>query len=119
MPVVAFVGAVTAAATGRRELMQPLVLVSVVLAPVLLPRTMLYPDPDPPPSISDGDDDDGGHGPGPGPLLPAGPRGGIPLPDADPARIRVRSHRSVLTRQCPRRSTSEPGRVPTRAPHRA
>jgi len=118
VPVMAFVGAVVAQVTGRHELMQPLVLVAVVLAPVLLPRRMLYPDPGPPPSGSDGGDDDGGPGPPRQPAPPAGPRGGIPLPDADPARVRWRGHgRPALTRLRPRRTAREPGRSPARTPH--
>jgi hypothetical protein len=117
VPVITFVGAMVALATGRHELMQPLVLVTVALAPVLLPRRMLYPNPDPPASGSDDSDGGGGSGPPRRPTPPEGPRGGIPLPDADQARARVRGHgRPALTRLRPRRATHEPGRSPARTP---
>jgi hypothetical protein len=117
VPVITLLGAVVAQATGRHELMQPLALVTVALAPVLLPRRVLYPNPGPPPSDPDGSDDDGGHGPPRQPAPPAGPRGGIPLPDADPARVRFRGHgRPALTRVRARRAPSEPERSPARTP---
>ena len=46
---------------------------------------------------SDGpSDEDGGGGSGPDrpPGFPEPPRGGVPLPDADPSRVRVRDHTS-------------------------
>src|SRR5438552_15830339 len=52
---------------------------------------------------SEGESDDGwGRGPKAPPQPPKPPRGGIPLPDADPARIRVR----------------ESGRLADHLPHR-
>jgi hypothetical protein len=117
VPVITFAGAVVSQATGRHELMQPLVLLTVALAPALLPRRILYPNSDPPPSGSDGRDDDGGHGPPRQPTPPGGPRGGIPLPDADQARVRLRGHgRPALTRPRPRRAAGEPERSPARTP---
>lgn len=57
-----------------------------------------------PPRRPDSDGDDGwGRGPSGPPKLPAPPRGGIPLPDAEPARIRFR----------------EPGKLAERLPDRA
>jgi len=118
VPVITFAGAVVAQATGHRELMQPLALVTVALAPVLLPRRMLYPNPDPPPGGSDDSDGGGGHGPPRRPTPPEGPRGGMPLPDADQARVRLRGHgRPALTRPRPRRAAAEPVRSPGRIPY--
>jgi len=119
VPIVAIAGAVAAAITGRRELLQPLVLVAVMLAPALLPRDVLYPPPPSPPGGTD-EDDGGGRGPKEPPKAPEGPRGGLPHPDADPARIRIREHgRPALTRLRPRRAGHEPERAPARAPHGA
>lgn len=70
------------------------------------------------------DDGDDGWGRGPGtPPAPAPerPRGGIPLPDADQARIRLREP-GRLGDQLPRRErrpSREPARVPARSPHPA
>ncbi|MGA9860241.1 MAG: hypothetical protein WBQ18_20410 [Solirubrobacteraceae bacterium] len=69
---------------------------------------------------SDSDGDDGwGRGPTPPPTPPAKPSGGLPLPDAVPARVRLREH-GRLADQLPgreRRPTREPARRPTRTPH--
>jgi hypothetical protein len=117
--ILAFVGALTAAYTHHRELLQPLVLLAVLLAPVLLPRRLLYP----PPDGSGGgaeDDDGGGGGPQPPPRAPDGPRGGLPLPDADPAQARIRDHRRPTLGQLrPRRASHGPERAPSRIPHGA
>ncbi len=63
---------------------------------------------------------DGGWGRGPDlpPKPPAPPRGGIPLPDAEQATIRLRDHRK-LGEQLPkraRRPSREPARTPVRTP---
>jgi len=113
VPVIALAGALVAGATDHRELMQPLVLVTVMLAPVLLPLKVLYP---PPPSAED--DDEGGRGPRNPPRAPEGPRGGLPLPDADPARVRIRDHRRpALIRFRARRPAHDPERAPAQTPH--
>lgn len=70
---------------------------------------------------SDGEGEDGwGGGPKRPPSPPAPPRGGIPLPDAQPARVRLREHgrlgERLPTRE--RRPTREPVRRPVRTPHR-
>jgi len=119
VPVIAFAGALLAGSTGNRALLQPLVLVTVLLAPVLLPRKVLYPPPAPPSSGTDDDDDDGGgRGPRKPPQAPEGPRGGLPLPDADPAQVRIRDHRRpALMRFRARRPAHEPERAPARTPH--
>jgi hypothetical protein len=64
---------------------------------------------------SDGEGDDGwGRGPERPPSPPSPPRGGIPLPDAVPARARLRDHRR-LSEQLPRRER-RPSREPARRP---
>ncbi len=60
---------------------------------------------------------DGGGGPGPGQPRPSpdAPRGGIPLPDADPARVRTRDHtKPRVDRPNRRRREHEPARTPAR-----
>lgn len=117
VPFISFAGAVVAGATGHREVLQPLVLVTVLVAPTLLPRNVLYPPPPPPSSDAD-DDDGGGRGPDKPPRTPEGPRGGLPLPDADPARVRIRDHRRPApTRFRARRPAHAPERAPVRTPH--
>lgn len=67
----------------------------------------------------DGDDGWGRRGPQAPPEPPARPRGGIPLPDADQARVRLREP-GRLGDQLPRRErrpAREPERVPARVPH--
>ena len=68
----------------------------------------------------DSSDDDGGGGPGrggPDPPSPAPPRGGVPLPDAEQARLRLRDHgRRGLRPRRPRRPAREPARPPGRIP---
>lgn len=52
------------------------------------------------PSTHPGEDEEGGGGGSDrlGPIVPRGPRpGGIPLPDAVPARVRLRDHRRLAT----------------------
>ena len=66
-------------------------------------------------------DDGWGRGPKGPPEAPKPPRGGIPLPDAIPARVRMREH-GRLGERLPhreRRPVREPSRQPVRAPHRA
>jgi hypothetical protein len=74
----------------------------------------------PRPGPSDPNPDDGwGRGPrGPGPGGPEHPRGGIPLDDAAPARVRLRTAgrlADLLPRRT-RRPAREPDRVPARTP---
>ena len=67
------------------------------------------------PPRSDRDSDDGwGHGPPKPPAPPELPTGGLPLPDAMPARVRLRDHRRLPEMQPPRerRPAREPERVP-------
>ncbi|MGA2013244.1 MAG: hypothetical protein ABSH51_22280 [Solirubrobacteraceae bacterium] len=74
------------------------------------------------PERPDSDDNDGwGRGPRRPPSKPEPPRGGIPLPDAVPARVRLREH-GRLGERLPgreRRPIREPARTPSRTPHRA
>jgi hypothetical protein len=73
---------------------------------------------------SPGDEDGDGGGGGGGndrvrPRNPGGPRGGgIPLPDALPARVRLRDHRRLadLLPRPARRAAPEPARRPRRVP---
>jgi hypothetical protein len=74
-------------------------------------------------SWSPGDEDgDGGDGGGNDRLRPRnsdGPRGGgLPLPDAIPARVRLRDHRRLaeLIPRPARRAAPEPARHPRRVP---
>lgn len=70
---------------------------------------------------SDGDSDDGwGRGPKLPPTPPAPPKGGVPLPDAGPARVRLREA-GRLADKLPareRRPVREPDRRPVRTPSR-
>jgi hypothetical protein len=89
--------------------------VAVLLIPALK-DTPVTPDRRP-----DSDGDDGwGRGPQAPPPPPQSPRGGIPLPDAQPARVRLREHGRLGERMPPRqrRPIREPARRPVRTPHR-
>jgi hypothetical protein len=70
-----------------------------------------------PPRRSDPGSDDGwGRGPDRPPAPPTPPRGGIPLPDAEPASVRLRDHRKLSDRlpKRERRPAREPDRMPVR-----
>jgi hypothetical protein len=72
-----------------------------------------------PPRPDTGSDDDGGHGPRRPPTRPEdAPQGGLPLPDAVPALVRLRDHRRLgdLLPPRERRPAREPGREPVREP---
>src|SRR5579875_2517838 len=88
------------------------------VAALLIPA--LRDGPERPGEESDSGSDDGWGNHPRRPLTPPGvPGGGLPLPDAIPARVRLRDHRRLhehLQRPA-RRSTPEPVR-PTRVPHR-
>jgi hypothetical protein len=73
--------------------------------------------PSPPHGPEQGGDEGWGRGPGPAPFEPTPPRGGLPLPDAVPARVRLRDHRRLhdLRPHRERRPAREPGRVPVRS----
>jgi hypothetical protein len=71
----------------------------------------------PGPSSSDSGTDEGwGRGPRQPPKPPEPPRGGIPLPDAAPARVRLRDHRRLSDYRG--RRERRPAREPTRTPVR-
>ena len=77
--------------------------------------------PDSPPQSSDSGSDDGwGRGPRKPPKQPNSPIGGLPLPDAVPARVRLRSHDRLGDKLPPheRRPAREPERQPVPAHHR-
>jgi hypothetical protein len=84
--------------------------VAVLMAPTLRDQ------PDSPPRPADGGTDEGW---GNHPRRPEDPRnvpgGGLPLPDAVPARVRLRDHER-LHEQLPRRER-RPAREPERVPH--
>jgi hypothetical protein len=90
----------------------------VCAAVLIIPA--LRDEPDFPPRRSDPGSDDGwGRGPDAPPKPPDPPRGGIPLLDAVPARVRLRDHRK-LTEHQPRRErrpVREPERTPVRTGH--
>ena len=73
--------------------------------------------PDSPPPSSDGSDDGWGRGPRRPPKQPNNPIGGLPLPDAVPARVRLRTHGRLADQIPPheRRPAREPAREPVRA----
>lgn len=96
-------------------LLSVMLILVVAFAPVLFGRR------GPAPEQDDGDADDGGGGPGgpPPPSRPPGPpSGGIPIPldDAQPARVRLRTHERLAERRRVggghRRRTREPERAP-------
>src|SRR5436309_221090 len=119
MPVVVVLALTPIIVPSSATVFPYLLIMAVLLGPACLPRSVLYPDHGSPPDRPDADDSGGGTPPGP-PTLPAVPQGGIPLPDADPARIRVRGHGRpdrVPTRK--RRATREPEHTPQRAQRQA
>jgi hypothetical protein len=74
--------------------------------------------PEAPPGSDGGSGGGGGGRRPPKPRTPAtGPGGGLPLPDADPAAVRLRDHERLADRQQrpERRRTHEPERRPVRA----
>ena len=79
---------------------------------LILPALRNSNDP-PPPDL--GSDDGWGRG-GETPPSPRRPLGGLPLPDAEPARVRLRDHRRLadLLPRSPRRPAREPARQPVR-----
>jgi hypothetical protein len=88
---------------------------------VLLMYPALKENPAGPDFPNHGEGDDGwGRGTDEPPLKPTPPRGGIPLPDALPARVRLREHGRLGERlQRPsRRPAREPDRRPAPTPHR-
>jgi hypothetical protein len=98
------------------DLIYLVIVILVLFAPLLLGRA-----PSPPESPDQGPDDGwGGSSPTPRPS-PISPTGGIPLPDAEHSRLRLRSHRPPLhrTRIRQRPAHPAPSRTPTRTPSHA
>jgi hypothetical protein len=88
-----------------------LLLAATLLFAWLLPWALGWFEDSPP---DDGSDGGGGSGP-PAPRSPEPPRGGLPLPDAEPARARRRDRHPAAGRHLrSRRATREPSRVPER-----
>jgi hypothetical protein len=98
------------------------VVVVMAIAAIMLARRLFSPHWRPPPGPSDSDGGGGGGGSGPRePTAPSGaPRGGIPLPDAEQSRERLRDHDRPERRGLrPRRPAREPDRTPApTVPHR-
>jgi len=98
--------------------------VAMAVAGIMLARRLFSPRWRRPPGPSDSDGGGGGGGPGPRwPLAPSDtPRGGIPLPDAEQSRRRLRDHVHPDRRRRflrPRRPIRAPGRSPVpRLPRR-
>jgi hypothetical protein len=93
-----------------------LTLVFLTIPALMLVPALLYRRPGGSPDSSD-DDGGGGSGPGPDPVPPPAPRGGVPLPDAEQGRLRLREHgRRALRGRRPRRPAREPVRSPQRTP---
>ncbi|HEY6397173.1 MAG TPA: hypothetical protein VIX82_06940 [Solirubrobacteraceae bacterium] len=90
----------------------PIIILAVVLLPVLFRRPAAPPD-----APDSGSDDGPGKGPMEPPIGPSFPTGGIPLPDAEPAGVRLRDHTGLAARRrVHRRSPAgHPERKPTRA----
>jgi hypothetical protein len=91
--------------------------VAMAVPGIMLARRLFSPHWRLPPGPSDYDDGGGGGG-GSGPREPDAPpgvpRSGIPLPDAEQSRERVRDHDRPRRRLRPRRPAREPDRLPTR-----
>ncbi len=114
-------GATLFATPGMKSGSQISGLVFVLIAVgVALTGLMLLRHGGPRPGPSDPNPDDGwGKGPrGPEPHGPKHPRGGIPLNDARPARVRLRSAGRLadLVPRPARRPAREPDRAPSRTP---
>jgi hypothetical protein len=85
---------------------------------LLLTPAILFPDSGSPPGSEGGGGGGGGDDPPEPSLPPNAPRGGLPLPDADQSRQRVRDHRGRTWRRAfPRRLAQVPHRGPT-VPHK-
>jgi hypothetical protein len=91
-------------------LLAVILILAVVFAPVLFSHRGPAPEQD-----EGGPDDGGGPGGPPPPSRPTPPPGGIPLDDAQPARVRLRSHERLADRgrTGERRRSREPERTPT------
>ena len=116
VPAVAIAGFVGIGKIGLvpdRLVQTTLLLLAFFVTPVLMfVPALLYRRPGSSPDMPD-DDDGGSPGPEPPPARPPTQRGGLPLPDADQSRRRVRDHhRVVFGALPPRRPAREPERPP-------
>ena len=99
-------------------------IVPLFMLPVLMllaPLLVRPPKSDAEPPDGDDGDDGGGGGGGPKRRKPDNPStgpGGVPLPDAEQSRKRLRSHRLSRSPRTARRRTHEPPRQPVRSPSR-
>src|SRR5947199_7349270 len=119
MPVLVALALTAILVPSSATVLPYLLIMAVLLGPACLPRSVLYPDHGSPPDCRDADDGGGGTPPRP-PMPPTATRGGIPLQDADPARIRVRGHlRRDLVPTRKRRTTRDPEHTPQRAQRQA
>src|SRR5436305_8626019 len=85
MPIMVALALTPIIVPGSAKVFPYLLIMAVLLGPACLPSSVLYPDHRSPPDFRDADDSGGGTPPEPPTPLTA-PQGGIPLPDADPAR---------------------------------
>ena len=87
-----------------------LVCAAALILPALRDR------PEAPPQSDGGSGGGGGRRPPQPWTPPTGPGGGLPLPDADPATVRLRDHQRLADHQPrpERRPAHEPGRQPVR-----
>lgn len=108
--------------SGDLELM--LIVVGMHLLGLACAAALLIPalrgGPDLPPRGDQDSDGGWGHGPPKSPAPSDVPSGGLPLPDAVPARVRLRDHRRLPDRLAPRerRPAREPRPAPAREPVR-
>lgn len=106
--------------SGDLELM--LVVVGMHLLGLVCAGALLLPAlrdrPDLPPRTDQDSDGGWGHGPPKPPTPTDAPSGGLLLPDASPARVRLRDHRRLPELLPPRerRPTHAPTRTPAREP---
>jgi hypothetical protein len=95
-------------------------LVALVLGGVML---MMFLRSDRPDGRQDGEEDEGGGGGSDriNDRPKTSPSGGIPLPDAEPAPVRLRGHERLadLRPRPERRRVTEPARAPRRVPERS
>jgi hypothetical protein len=110
--------------SGEAQLMLMIAGVHVLglacVAVLMIPALRDMPD-GPPRPPDDGSDDGWGNRPRQ-PRDPSDvPGGGLPLPDAKPARVRLRDHRRMRDRlpRRERRPAREPERTPVRVSHRS
>jgi hypothetical protein len=89
------------------------VVLAVLFLPLLLGRSSSPPGPPEP-----GSDDGGGGSPPRPPKIPSSPSGGIPLPDAQPARVRLRDRGQLADRLPARQRRPSPHPDRERVPMR-